>query len=80
MSVYHKNATNEKAYTYLKRTRDDDVKLNTHELVTQYFEDEDIAPKTASSARYQVDNRNNFAKTSHGVRQTKKMGVDQKHQ
>jgi len=34
MSVYHKNATNEKAYTYLKRTRDDDVKLNTHELVT----------------------------------------------
>ena len=79
MSVYHKNASNEKAYTYLKRARDDDVKLTTHELVTSYFNNEDSAPKTASSARYAGENRS-LAKTSHGIRQTKRMGVDQKHQ
>lgn len=72
MSIYHKDASNEKAYTYLKRTRDDDVKLTTHELVTQYFNKED-QPKTAGSAR--IDTRN-VAKTSHGTRQAKKMGVD----
>jgi len=33
MSMYHKNASDNKAFTYLKRTRDEDVKLTTHELV-----------------------------------------------
>jgi len=79
MSVYHKNASNEKAYTYLKRARDDDVKLTTQELVTSYFNNEGGQPKAASSARYSSENRS-LAKTSHGIRQTKRMGVDQKHQ
>ena len=38
MSIFHKNADAATAYTYLKRVREDDVKMNTRDLVTSFFD------------------------------------------